>query len=352
MASGCIALSLWACRKAFLAERRLIPRQSVLWERVVLPLPVARLVWAAMLVLALSGQLATLGVVSAVLLLFDLHIIAPHLLHFVVVCLGTSTHLHLFFVALYLFGGLQKLNAQFAGCFLDRTFGTFLEEWCGVKEVPEAPVLAYAALSEAFYGAFLFLFPDFAPGYVFGVALHLLILIFIAGPLGPGGFNGIVGWNIYCLYWNACRLFDPSPLVLSLDLGLQSLFLDLFIAVAFVAPILNLTTGFGERISFKMHSQNNSVFHFLVPRRGRYDGVAERHFGELSEGYGEEAERLAETHLRLKLSRIALEEAYLMPPLSVRTAASLARNAARVFGEPVLVFAVLLDGKKKTLVQT
>ncbi len=334
----CIAWSLWSCRKAFLAERRLIPRQSLFSERVVLPLFFARLVWLAMLLLSLAGHLRAVGLLSVALLLSDRFLVAPHKFHFAVLCLGQPHHLHLFTVALYLFGGLQKLNSTFGREFLDSVFGTFLEEWFGVESVPSLSWLAYAAAaSEALYGVFLFASPTVQWGHAFGVALHSLILLFIAGPLGPGGFHGIVGWNLFCLSWSAHRLLVEAPdLDLRLDAG------SVAIGVCFfVVPLLNLATGFGERVSFKMHSQNNAVFHFVVPRLGEY-GLEHRYFSRLANGYGEAetGTALSATHVRLHLNQVALHEAYLMPPLSVRTAASLGRHLQRVFKQPVLVFFV------------
>jgi hypothetical protein len=343
VACMCIAWSLWSCRKAFLAERRLIPRQSLFSERLVLPLIVARLVWLAMLVLSLLGHLRAVGMFSVALLVCDRHLVAPHLLHFVVLCLGSPMHLHLFFVALYLFGGLQKVNQNFGRDFLDTTFGSFLDAWCGVEHVPSVPLLAYsAAASEALFGAFLFVFPTYSIGHAFGVSLHVLILLFIAGPLGPGGFHGIVGWNLFCLSWNAQRLLgDPSDLILQFDVGSAAIG-----AIFFAVPLLNLLTGFGERVSFKMHSQNNAIYHFVVPRVGDY-GLELKYFSRLPTGYCavKGGPDLSATHVRLHLNLLALHEAYLMPPLSVRTAASLGRNLQRVFGAPVMVFFVPLNNK-------
>jgi hypothetical protein len=215
--------------------------------------------------------------------------------------------------------------------------------------VPSVPWLSYAAAaSEALYGVFLFVLPTVAIGHLFGVALHSLILLFIAGPLGPGGFHGIIGWKVFCLCWSLARVFQPTDLVLRLDAGSVAIVLCFF-----VVPLLNLTTGFGERVSFKMHSQNNAVYHFVVPLVAQYGELEPRYFSRLPNDYGvaEMGVDLCRTHVRMHLNLIALHEAYLMPPLSVRTAASLGRNLAQVFQQPVLVFFVpQTPGEKRVLV--
>lgn len=350
VACACVGVSLWTCRRAFITDRFLMPRHSLLFESFILSARVSRALWAAMclasclgVVVASQHCLSFLGVIGLSFLLLDRYVIAPHLLHFVLFALAPS-QAPLFSVCLYLFGGLQKLNRRFARGFLSNTLGAALA-MCGVEEVPSVPVLGYAAAaSEALLGVMLLIAPSSGLVRAAAVLLHVVILVFIAGPLGPGGFEGIIGWNVFCLSWHVHQWAAGGAVLLWTPLSL------LTIGLFFVTPALNMLTGWGERIAFKLHSQNNARFDFLLPSHVPYLGIDDSYLTRVPRLFDADVPGLSGTHVRLLLSAWALEECYLMTPLSVRTVASLARHLRRVLGQPVLVFRVDLESGKRTCV--
>ena len=338
----CIAGTLATVRPAFASERKYVPRQCVFSEAIEMPRSIAiAIYWSLMIVSLLS--LFTNRVVSGLivflslaLLIFDHYIWAPHLLQFCCAALALhfdrQCYLNVFFVALYFYGGIQKMNSEFARRFVATFLGPFLCRRFGIDQesIPSVPWLGYAAAaSETLFGVLLIVASDQNLIFLFGVGLHASILYVIC--FESSGFHGIAAWNIHCLFWSASRAFMGDSELWS-DFEIDWILLIELILFGIV-PILNLLFNFGERISFKMHSQNQQVFSFLVERKAGFDLLPHEYLGELEEDHS-----LFESHFEFYLRYLCLCEAYLMPPLSVRSAARLARNIHRLHGLNVLVY--------------
>jgi hypothetical protein len=182
----------------------------------------------------------------------------------------------------------------------------------------------FAAALEALFGVVLLFLGDVKWIYLFGASLHLLILTTIAPR-----FLGIFGWNVFCFAFHANRFLFEFEFINDWFEWWNVVVVILF----FVLPLCNVMFGFGERLSFKLHSQNNHRFLFLVPKHQNVPKSLLPYLKSLPDGFVSKNFD-ANWFLSFDFVTFAVDDAYLMPPLSVRTASSIARHISKELNLP------------------
>lgn len=212
------------------------------------------------------------GLVITLWIFLDENLWCPHLIHWTFTCFAVGfndlTSLKVFTIALYFYGGLQKLNHNFINeGFLE--FFAPLAERFGIKtsRIPNNLLRFMAvtvALTETSFGIFL-MFHQLSPYVSLLVVLMHVIILLAIGPLGCNSFFGVWPWNGYCMI-NVIFLFYSPGDVNLFDLVFESLVtgskpLTWFSLFFFgFLPILSFADLFHPQFSFQMHSGNFPSF--------------------------------------------------------------------------------------------
>eukprot|EP01091_Cochliopodium_minus_P005863 TRINITY_DN15757_c0_g1_i1.p1 TRINITY_DN15757_c0_g1~~TRINITY_DN15757_c0_g1_i1.p1 ORF type:complete len:379 (-),score=24.29 TRINITY_DN15757_c0_g1_i1:43-1179(-) len=358
-------MTLWFCRHAFLNERKYYPRQCVLNYKWILPHNVAYYLWliccSLCLILVSLHSIFNhkilflfIGIMVSIMLFFDRHIVAPHPVHFIIACfsftLDKMIYLQLFSFCLYFFGGINKFNWRFAENFVQDFFGGFSESIFGINTNSILPreywkATAYlAALSESLFGIFLLFDSTKMIGYLFISIMHVMILLFF-GPIGKFKYEGIYGWNFFCIY-QMIRFHlteENSPLHFQI---FSSIFTDFFLVLIIflygVLPFVNYYNDFGEKFSLKMHSYNFKKFKILLPRGLKYPTEIFKYLSSENE-----------SHYKFGLTQMMINESAMTPLLSKRSIIDLGKNISDILSlERILVYSNFYENgnKKRTLI--
>jgi hypothetical protein len=350
--TACVLGTLYFVQKAFMVDRPFVPSQSLFMESIVVPTPLrVRWFWSCCAICVWTFVFPSAWCVFAIhcwcliTLSADRYIWSPHLIHFTiaaaVLSLDTSrAFLDVFAVCVYTFAGLQKFNFRFIDGFVSNVIAPVVRRHTGRslnKILPQwtQRLMGFgAALTECLLGLLLL---HSWRWYWLIAALHAVILICF-GPIGRNQFHGIFAWNVYCLYLAITgALYNTHNglyewLVVGRPINLWLLIP--FVCVFTILPAASLIARFGERISFKMHSENSLEFEFIIEKNANtvipaalvnYTVVRETD----------------ENTLDVQLQDYALRNAYLMTSLSTRTACSLGRILEAHLGVPVKVARVL-----------
>lgn len=342
---------LWLCQNAFCVERTYLPRQPAFTDQLkYFPTKTSILLWKfdlALLVLLPVVARFTPGLVRWAFLLqglwgivelsMDRFLWSPNAVHFTVcalsIGLGDLVYARLFSVSLYFFGGLQKLNSDFGrnGLSFYETF--FQRQGINFSDYPflAQPYVAYLAAGCELLFALALCFPSLLWMGLVGIPLTHISILLACGPWGSNSFQGVWGWNIFCAF-QPYYLFAGLPgFAAELWTGLftnWSPLLWLAVLSFVVVPALNALTGFGERLSFKMHSANFPTFTFFIPNAASLPEELEPYLLW---------DRTEPDWLKFCLTAMAFEQYSMTPPMSRASALLCARQLARVLRTEVKV---------------